>query len=549
VESPTKNIVAPAKNSTVISIVQRPSRVNSDVNDHDNQLHCELFGGPYNEVSLRDMMYWRTDEFAVDDSSLPSSSSSSKDEKKRYLIFEPDEAGFSNVRLSFENVVALAKITHRILVLPPATRYVQLRQGGGGENDSVPSYFLADFFKIRNLPVITMQEFLETVPLTYRANGTVAVPPSNRTNWDGRLGNAILSDPGDEPLLYGWLNSTMRTYEWEREKHIVVVGNGTLASQALAAIVLKESIGGEVAATTANNNKNNKNNNNLALLQKRVVHFFGKPPAVDASLTTRLQEFMGNRTALRTTAVYDDEPFMMIQGHESTNYRPLIQFYAHYFFEDWQQSLRMKRYIRDNLRFADFIQCAAARIVQALREHARRHGASPDGSFDTMHIRRKDFRTLPNYKAGTVPAANLVRDQYLVENRTVYIATDENDPAYFQPLRQHYHVYLLQDFMPLVKGIDPNYYGMIEQLVCAKGDLFVGTFYSTFTAYITRLRGYNALKDQKPGHLLGSLSDSEYFGHKGVHRHILRQYNAPTYQLWTREWPMAWRDIDHDLNM
>jgi hypothetical protein len=284
----------------------------------------------------------------------------------------------------------------------------------------------------------------------------------------------------------------------------------------------------------------------MHLLQRRVAHFFGKPPAVDASLATRLHEFMGNRTELCTTAVYDHEPFMMMQGHEATRYRPLIQFYAVYFFEDWRQGLWIKRYIRDNLRYADFIQCAAARIVRAMREQARRNG-DENGSFDTMHIRRKDFRILPNYRAGTVPAANLVRDRYFTANRTVYIATDETDPAYFRPLREHYHVYLLQDFLPLVQGIDPNYYGMIEQLVCAKGDIFVGTFYSTFTAYITRLRGYYALRDQKPGHLLGSLTDSEYFGHKGVHRHVLAQYNSVTFQMWTREWATAWRDIDHDL--
>jgi hypothetical protein len=54
---------------------------------------------------------------------------------------------------------------------------------------------------------------------------------------------------------------------------------------------------------------------------------------------------------------------------------------------------------------------------------------------------------------------------------------------------------------------------MIDQVVCTRGDIFVGTWFSTFTGYITRMRGY-----------LGYPDTSVYFGdmaHRCVPRGIL----------------------------
>ncbi len=38
--------------------------------------------------------------------------------------------------------------------------------------------------------------------------------------------------------------------------------------------------------------------------------------------------------------------------------------------------------------------------------------------------------------------------------------------------------------------MNPNMLGMLDQIVCTRGDIFVGTWFSTFSAYIIRLRGY-----------------------------------------------------------
>ena len=53
-------------------------------------------------------------------------------------------------------------------------------------------------------------------------------------------------------------------------------------------------------------------------------------------------------------------------------------------------------------------------------------------------------------------------------------------------------VYFLEDLKngTDVDEINQNYVGMIEQVVCANADVFIGTPLSTFTAYITRMRGF-----------------------------------------------------------
>ncbi len=71
-------------------------------------------------------------------------------------------------------------------------------------------------------------------------------------------------------------------------------------------------------------------------------------------------------------------------------------FPAFIFFADWRQDLWSKRFVRDHLRYVDEIMCAAARVVEAVRVHARKnekHNASrDDGIYDSMHVRRGDFQ-------------------------------------------------------------------------------------------------------------------------------------------------------------
>jgi hypothetical protein len=87
----------------------------------------------------------------------------------------------------------------------------------------------------------------------------------------------------------------------------------------------------------------------------------------------------------------------MIHSLESRFVLMIIQYY--FIFKDWKQDLWSKRFVRDHLRYVDEIICAAARVVEAVREHARKnnqHNASQnEGIYDSMHVRRGDFQYPP----------------------------------------------------------------------------------------------------------------------------------------------------------
>ena len=75
---------------------------------------------------------------------------------------------------------------------------------------------------------------------------------------------------------------------------------------------------------------------------------------------------------------------------------------------------------------------------------------------------------------------------------------------------------------------------MIDTMVAAQGRAFVGTWFSTFSGYIVRLRGY-----------AGRAHESFYYFAKkkfAMRPDLFDQ--TPTDPFYTREWPTAWDGID-----
>jgi hypothetical protein len=189
---------------------------------------------------------------------------------------------------------------------------------------------------------------------------------------------------------------------------------------------------------------------------------------------------LANRQEL---CIYDETlqqaKILHVKGEAQSSYRLLLHFYAFLFFEDWRHDLWVKRFVRDHLRYIDEIQCAAARVVQALRERARHHRGenATNSGFDSFHIRRGDFQA--QYKTAEMSAKVMYEQnsrRFLAEQRTVFVATDEKDDAFFGPLREHYHLYMLKDFKDLVSSVNPNYYGMVRLYVILQGSVTFPVF-------------------------------------------------------------------------
>ena len=116
-----------------------------------------------------------------------------------------------------------------------------------------------------------------------------------------------------------------------------------------------------------------------------------------------------------------------------------------------------------------------------------------------------------------------------------FLATDEQNKTFFKDFkRQFKKIRYLDDYMTMagLKELNPNYLGMIDQVVCTRGTHFVGTWFSTFTGYITRMRGY-----------LGYDDTSVRMGDKG-HKNRYQKHELPQFPYYMREWNISWWNIE-----
>jgi len=459
------------------------------------KLSCHKWGGP---VDALEMVYWR-DQDSQSNFSLVASSS-----QEKFLLFDADCAGWNNKRISFEIFCLLARLMGRTLVLPPKGEWFGLFFK---PNISVLGF--DDVYDLNllqtGISVISTQEFLDRQVLTYH-NNTVATPPKNRTDWDGSL----LLD------LRTWLRQVTHPLTWRHEDCILGIPS------------------------------NPNDVSHLVQAYQNIQHqqHSGGYVPVNASIEDRMREILlgrrlcfDNETIQHSKYLYyqitQQEPFSM-----QFNQRLLVWFYQFLFFEDYTMELSAKRFVRDTLRYKDELQCAAARIVQKLRV-ASKNG----GIFYTFHCRRSEQFS---HQFGHQPTAIEIVDISLVDipaGSTVYIATDEFNRTWFQPFLKTWNVYFLKDFEKEIQGIASDYYGMIDQLVASRGTKFFGSWSSTFTGYISRLQGYHTQLEHLDGWKDG-LIDTYFY--QTERRYAMRKYESPKKYWFAREFPLAWRDIDHD---
>ena len=85
------------------------------------------------------------------------------------------------------------------------------------------------------------------------------------------------------------------------------------------------------------------------------------------------------------------------------------------------------------------------------------------------------------------------------DTKILFWASDETSPTFFDAFTSKGHdIYFWKDFfgdeakssLKIDEEVPRKLIGCIEQVICAGARIFFGTRRSTFTAYITRLRGY-----------------------------------------------------------
>ena len=219
-------------------------------------------------------------------------------------------------------------------------------------------------------------------------------------------------------------------------------------------------------------------------------------------------------------------------------YRILNHFYTTVYFTNPAIDNYFKRFVRDFIHYHDNVHCAAGKIVKMLQEEGRQRGFDPDeegtGGFSAWHVRRGDLQ----YKEVIIPAEEWWNNTAKLwqPKEILYIATDERNKAFFDPIRKHRDLRFLSDYFEKagLDKLDKHLLGMVEIAVASRGRLFVGTWHSTFSSYIVRLRGY-----------YGASKMSSYYSYR-PRTFIMHKWAQPSGNFAAREFQTAWLGIDGD---
>jgi len=264
---------------------------------------------------------------------------------------------------------------------------------------------------------------------------------------------------------------------------------------------------------------------------KHCAVFYDKPTrnSVDEmpyDARMKMRRFCGNRAPVFYDEEMQDAFLVHFPVDLSKDSRLLAHFYAFVFFADREMDKWVKRFIRDHLHYKSAIFCQALKVVNAIMDEA-----GPNG-FNAYHIRRNDFQFKMAWQS--IPSIMETTSDVIDAGSFVYIATDERNKSIFDDFKKRHTVRFLDDYIAkgLLEGVDKDLYGMIEQIICSKANKFVGTWWSTFTGFINRMRGYRGI-------------DTQSWYYPANWKYEMQTFKSPDGETgWWREWPVAWRDID-----
>jgi len=205
----------------------------------------------------------------------------------------------------------------------------------------------------------------------------------------------------------------------------------------------------------------------------------------------------------------------------------LEQFYAFFYFLQPEVELACKRLVREHVRFRAPIVSAAEKIVAVL------------GDYCALHIRRNDF--FSQYPEQNLPAQRILASvmKRVPAGARLYISTDETDHSFFAAFHERYEIRFLQDFAGLLPdGVFGEWLACVEQLICASAAMFIGTRLSTFSAYITRLRGYRGAADKNTYFTDGSPGSE--LDDRGMPGFSWTNWVTSGNPLWGREFREGW---------
>ncbi|KAH8063563.1 hypothetical protein JL722_2743 [Aureococcus anophagefferens] len=477
-------------------------------------------------------------------------------EAPRYLTFVPDLGGWNNVRLGLENALVIARSSGRILVLPPPQTYYLLDASERlGLEDLLPALVGSP----DRAAVIAAAAFVEDAVPRLRREGRYARPAARGGGAPGPPpANATAFVRGCHPTrkapdscfgFYDWLEDAFgdgarkgREIPDFRGSYLGgfhSFGNGFAPNVGRECLAFGDPPEARLAAACGP--RTAVDGTPRARIDGDAL--FGGPDAVlhvrsSGAATHHAAAVRANRAAaLRGEAVKPIE-----QNALGRLLAPPCAYVVH---GDAATANFYKRLVRDLVRPSERATCAALRVVRWLRG-VRKRG----GTFSSVHVRSTDFQ----YAEGRADWA--VVSRALAPREPVFVATDDDTGAVAAPLERAGHaVFTLaplvraalggtrpkrathwpdKKVLDALKAVKRAEVGVVDALIAAEGRTFTGAWFSTFTGFIHRVRGYRGYAD-----------NSSFFSAAGRWA-AFQGFEAPRTPLYMREWPAAWRNIDSD---
>lgn len=113
--------------------------------------------------------------------------------------------------------------------------------------------------------------------------------------------------------------------------------------------------------------------------------------------------------------------------------------------------------------------------------------------FNAVHIRRNDFFIQFGGALESIDSGQKILEKLLLQFDTslpLFIATDETLREFFDPIRQRYAVFFIEDFFVPMGNLEQ---AILEQIICSHAKTFLGTWLSTYTKRINVMRGIDGL--------------------------------------------------------
>ena len=397
----------------------------------------------------------------------------------RYITFELDSGGWNNVRMALETIFALAFATNRTLVLPPAQEILYMTV-----------HDLSQLVELNGVNVMTMADFLrqEALRLGLGREETHALI-------GGLQQRAIRRLEHDHPL-WKRLRTRARIPPW----------GATNPSGPPACLLVgapsKTSIGADRA-------------------------------------------FCEGRAPFRPHEPWNDPWLLHLPCTRPPERLGWYRLFGHFYTltGDERMNRRLRALVRDGVRYARPLMCAAASAIAQLKREC-------GGSFASMHARQGDFqRTRPRetMQAGDIERALASDDSQRAHAGTrssgregesvgecLFIASDAPKSTFASLERGAWRPRYLSDGDLARHGVSKALSGLVEQLVAAHGHSFYGTKLSTFSHLIFRLRGYYNLSQRS-----WLLVPSDPTSRRPASLEKLRT-GKPVAPYWHQEWPVAW---------